>query len=76
MGDATRFAFGILILIGAMIFFFFAFHPNGVDLTEQNPVGILKWLMDEFNSAGSSVTKPESTGTTQAPDTTTAAGRG
>jgi hypothetical protein len=52
MGEATRFAFGLIVMLGAMIFFFFAFHPNGVALTEQNPVGILKWLMDEFNSAG------------------------
>lgn len=52
MGDSTRFAIAIAILIGAMIFFFFAFHPGGVEGV-NNPVEMIKWLMDEFNNTAS-----------------------
>lgn len=57
MGEATRFALGIAILVGAMVAFFFAFHPNGVEGV-SNPVDVLKWLMNEINTSGttSSVT--------------------
>lgn len=75
MSDGTRFALGIAILLGAMIGFFFAFHPGGVQLTEQNPAGILKWVMQEVtNSGANSPTAPASSGGPQNAGASPAAG--
>jgi len=51
MGGGTKLAIGILVMWLAMLFFFFAFHPGGVNLASDNPVGMLKWLMSEFSNA-------------------------
>jgi hypothetical protein len=53
MGDAGRFALAIAILVFAFIAMFFAFHPGGVEGV-TNPVEMLNWLINEFNSAGTS----------------------
>lgn len=52
MGDGTRFAVGLVIIWAAMLFFYFAFHPNGVSGV-KNPVDALKWLIEEFQKLGS-----------------------
>jgi hypothetical protein len=52
MGDATRFAIGLVIMWAAFLFFYFAFHPNGVTGV-NNPVEALKWLIGEFQKLGS-----------------------
>lgn len=51
MGDAGRFAIGIAVVVGAMIAFFFAFHPGGV-VGADNPLDAFLWLFTQFNSAG------------------------
>lgn len=55
MGDGTKLAIAILVFWGALVFFFFAFHPGGVSGV-SNPGQMLKWLADEFAklSGGSS----------------------
>jgi hypothetical protein len=56
MGDGTKFAVAILILFLAMVAFFFAFHPGGVQGI-KNPDDVLEWLMGEFqNTSSPSVT--------------------
>lgn len=78
MNGAAKFALGIVLLWLGMLAFFFAFHPNGVVLNGKkvsNPVEALKWLIQEFQKVSGTAT-PDATGTTQAPDTTTAGGRG
>jgi hypothetical protein len=56
MGDGTRLAIAILILFLAMICFFFAFHPGGVQGV-SDPNTMLQWLMGEFeNTANPSLT--------------------
>lgn len=50
MGGGTKLAIGILVMWLAMLFFFFAFHPGGVNLEQDNPVGMLQWLMSEFSN--------------------------
>jgi hypothetical protein len=56
MGDGTRLAIAILILFGAMVCFFFAFHPGGVQGV-SDPDTMLQWLMGEFqNTANPSLT--------------------
>lgn len=74
MSDGTRFALGIAILLGAMIGFFFAFHPGGVNLGvgNDNPVGILKWIMSEV--AGNSQNAPSGNTTTSTTQGTNNAG--
>jgi hypothetical protein len=70
MGGGTRFAIGILIMWLALVFFFFAFHPGGVQ-NVSNPGQMLQWLMSEFNrlTGGTSTTAATSlladTGATQ-----------
>jgi hypothetical protein len=49
MGDSGRLALAILMLLGAMFLFFFAFHPGGVE-TVTSPADMLKWLFGEFNA--------------------------
>ena len=52
MGSGTRLAVAILILFLAMVCFFFAFHPGGVQGV-SDPDTMLQWLMGEFeNTAG------------------------
>lgn len=49
---ATRFALGIMVLLGAMVLFFFAFHPGGVAFNGanvSNPGQILQWLIQQFS---------------------------
>lgn len=78
MNGAAKFALGIVFLWLSMLGFFFAFHPNGVVLNGQkvsNPVEALQWLIQEFQKVSGNST-PDSSGTTQAAGTDTAAGRG
>lgn len=49
MGNGTKLAIAILIMWFAMLFFFFAFHPGGVE-DVSNPVEMLQWLMNEFSN--------------------------
>lgn len=49
MGGGTRLAIGILIMWIALVFFFFAFHPGGVE-NVSNPGQMLQWLMKEFTN--------------------------
>jgi hypothetical protein len=52
MGGGTRLAIAIGILFLAMVCFFFAFHPGGVQGV-SDPDTMLQWLMGEFqNTAG------------------------
>lgn len=51
MGDGTKLAIAILMLFLAGIGFFIAFHPNGLNLPEDNAPGILQWFMSEFEGA-------------------------
>lgn len=55
MDGGARFAVGLLILWLGLLAFFFALHPNGVNLPEgkQNPSGALQWLITQFQSLGS-----------------------
>jgi hypothetical protein len=66
MGDGTKLAIAIMILLIAGICFFFAFHPNGVDLDAygNNPDGILQFLIGEFNetATGADVNGPTNSG--------------
>jgi hypothetical protein len=52
MEGGTRLAVAILVLFLAMVCFFFAFHPNGVE-NVKNPDSALQWLMGEFDVASS-----------------------
>jgi hypothetical protein len=52
MGDGTRLAIAILILFLAMVAFFFAFHPGGVQGV-SDPDTMLQWLFGEFDVASS-----------------------
>lgn len=64
MGDATKLAMAIGLATIAFIFFFFAFHPNGVE-NVNNPGDMLKHLIDEFNNVGGTVpTTPAGGGAT------------
>ena len=49
MGDSTRLAIAILMLFLAMVAFFFAFHPGGVQGV-SDPDTMLQWLMKGFTS--------------------------
>lgn len=52
MGGGTRLAIAILILFLAMVCFFFAFHPGGVQGV-SDPDTMLQWLMGEFQNTAS-----------------------
>jgi len=52
MGNGTRLAIAILILFLAMVCFFFAFHPGGVQGV-SDPDTMLQWLMGEFENTSS-----------------------
>ncbi len=67
MGGAVKMALGILSLWGAMVAFYFAFHPNGVSGV-TNPGTALQWLITEFQSA-TGQSKPASAGSLGASDT-------
>jgi hypothetical protein len=47
--DGGRFALAILVIFGALVMFFFAFHPGGVEGV-TNPGEMLQWLFGEFNN--------------------------
>jgi hypothetical protein len=54
MNGAAKFALGIVFLWLAGLCFFLSFHPNGVVLNGakvDNPVDVLKWLIQEFGKA-------------------------
>lgn len=51
MGDGTKLAIAILMLFLAGIGFFIAFHPNGLNLQEDNAPGLLQWFESEFEGA-------------------------
>lgn len=50
MGDGTRLAIAILVMFLAMVAFFFAFHPGGVEGV-SDPDTMLQWLMGQYNTA-------------------------
>lgn len=52
MGGGSRLAIAILILFLAMVCFFFAFHPGGVQGV-SDPNTMLQWLMGEFQNTAS-----------------------
>lgn len=52
MEGGTRLAIAILMIFLAMVAFFFAFHPNGVE-NVHNPDTALQWLMGQFDVASS-----------------------
>jgi hypothetical protein len=54
MGNGTRLAIAILILFLAMVCFFFAFHPGGVQGV-SDPDTMLQWLMGEFENTSNPV---------------------
>lgn len=55
MGDGARLAIAILILFLAMVAFFFAFHPGGVDNGDiKNFPELLQWMFGEFDTASGS----------------------
>jgi hypothetical protein len=49
MGDGVKLATAIAVMWLALVFFFFAFHPGGVEGV-SNPVQMLQWLMNEFQN--------------------------
>lgn len=49
MDNAIRFAIAILVLFIAMVAFFFAFHPGGVQGV-SDPDTMLQWLMGTFDA--------------------------
>lgn len=52
MGGGARLAIAIAILFLAMVCFFFAFHPGGVQGV-SDPNTMLQWLMGEFQNTAS-----------------------
>ena len=56
MGDAVKLAIGILTLFAAMVCFFFAFHPHGVQNPNDHsqaagdPGEALQFLMNQFDT--------------------------
>lgn len=51
MEGGAKLAIAILVLFIAMVAFFFAFHPGGVNNGAiSNPVDILKWMFTQFDS--------------------------
>ena len=48
MGGGTKFAIAIVMLFLAMVAFFFAFHPGGVEGV-SDPQTMLQWLNSQFN---------------------------
>jgi hypothetical protein len=52
MGNTTRLAVAIIILMAAMVAFFFAFHPGGVQGV-SDPDTMLQWLMQSWDNTAS-----------------------
>jgi hypothetical protein len=52
MGDGTRLALAIAMMFLAMLCFFVAFHPGGIQGV-SDPDTMLEWLMGEFNNTAS-----------------------
>jgi len=51
MDDSTKLALGILTVFGAMVCFYFAFHPGTLaDGTIKDPNDALQWLIKEFQT--------------------------
>lgn len=48
-GDGVRLAVAILIFFVAMLAFFFAFHPGGVQGV-SDPATMLQWLMGQWSN--------------------------
>ena len=48
-GDGTRLAVAILVFFLAMLAFFFAFHPGGVEGV-SDPATMLQWLMKQWDA--------------------------
>lgn len=72
MGNGTRLALAIMILFLAMVAFFFAFHPQGVENVTDGP-SALQWLMGEFDETSSGTaasTTQTNSGATPAQTTT------
>lgn len=51
MDDSTKLAVSILIMFGAMVCFYFAFHPGKLaEGTIKDPNDALKWLITQFQT--------------------------
>lgn len=49
MDGSTKLALGILTVFGAMVCFYFAFHPGKLaDGTVKDPNDALQWLITQF----------------------------
>lgn len=49
MDGSTKLALGILTVFGAMVCFYFAFHPGTLaDGTVKDPNDALQWLITQF----------------------------
>jgi hypothetical protein len=68
--DAGRFAAAIAVFFLAMIAFFFAFHPGGVEGV-SNPTQILQWLFGAVNNVTGASTQLDAS--TEATNINTAA---
>lgn len=56
MGQSAKFALGLVLIWIGLVAFYFAFHPNGVQLNGNpvsNPSEALKWLIQEFQGVSS-----------------------
>ena len=54
MGSGGQLAIAILVMFVAMVCFFVAFHPGGVNLSGSeisNPDDLLKFLFQEYDTA-------------------------
>lgn len=52
MANGTRLAIAILFMFLAMVAFFFAFHPGGVQGV-SDPDTMLQWLMNSWQTTAS-----------------------
>lgn len=65
MGQAAKMALGLVLIWIGLVCFYFAFHPNGVQLNGNpvsNPAEALKWLIQEFQGVSSAKPASESGG--------------
>lgn len=49
MESGTKFAIAVLAIFGAMLSFYFSFHPNGVSGV-SNPSDALQWVIKQFQA--------------------------
>lgn len=66
MGDGMRLALAIGMLFLAMVAFFFAFHPQGVQGV-TNPATALQWLETQFTATASGSSSASAVADTASP---------